>query len=433
MLSPRLLTSSAVSASPPIYSREPLNFLILADESLTPQHAWFDVTTYLKQNQHDIHWFTMQQLLPALGLTDSNLYFKYYQTLNHALKKIKQLLFSLNIQVLYILNYHRLSYWFAYIAKNLSLNIIIIAYFTPRYIGLTQRLKQRLYYKIMPNIQVPDILVEHTAQNELTYLTLKHLDVFYPGIDIKPLSQLEYLKKNQQFLRLNWSATSQTTVILFEGYLHQIMSIEYMIKAFRALQIAQPLRELKLVILLHSSVNTSAIDKNLIHDNIYYETKLNLIKRQALDIIIVEQSAQLDYAQYYQSANLYCRAYIDFNDNPALYRALAHALPIFIFNLNPAQAHLFISSQNHLDINIGWYLIDQAKTPVGLNQPDYVIETLKHLPRLNQLQAMGSLAYQYAQQFDYRLAGLKLEQVCYRQLNHKTQPRIHSGLLSNEV
>lgn len=201
------------------------------------------------------------------------------------------------------------------------------------------------------------------TRQELANIGFKNLKVIGRGVD-KLLFNPEHRSHE---LRKAWGAGEQTTVLMYVGRVSPEKGIDTVIKAFRALQLAQLHRDLKLVI-----VGDGPDKARLMQEYIPSESVNLASQPMTADIIFTGFQTGEGLASHYASADAFVFASQVETFGNVVTEAMASGLPVFAYH--DAAAAMLVDSQCGQTVRVG----DEAA----------FIDMIAHLPKQHQLHAM---------------------------------------------
>lgn len=208
--------------------------------------------------------------------------------------------------------------------------------------------------------------------NELNKLGFKRLTIVGRGVD----RLLFNPQRRCSELRKSWGAGEQTTVLMYVGRVSPEKGIDTVIKAFRALQLAQLHRELKLVI-----VGDGPDKEGLMQE--YTSQSIHLAEQ---DIIFAGFQTGVALAEHYASSDAFVFASQVETFGNVVTEAMASGVPVFAYH--DAAAAMLVDSDCGKTVKVG----DQTA----------FVNMIANLPKQHQLHAMRKMAEQKVSKFGWQ-------------------------------
>lgn len=257
------------------------------------------------------------------------------------------------------------------------------------------------YLKWFHNACSATCVPSQTTQNQLESFGFKRLYQVGRGVDTQKFSP----QHRSNALRQQWQAGEETTVILCVSRVSPEKGIETVIKGFKALQLEQLHRHVKLVIV------GDGPDK----------ARLEALYGQDSDIVFAGFKTGHELAKYYASGDAFVFASQVETFGNVVTEAMASGLPVFAYH-DAAAALLVDKTCGHT---------------VALGDETGFIDMVKQLPKQQQLQKMQQAARERVSDYSWQRPAEQMQAMFFEVLqlsptNHAHNPTQQNSL-SKEV
>lgn len=234
-----------------------------------------------------------------------------------------------------------------------------------------------------------------TTEQQLSQFGFKRLYQVGRGVDTQKFSPTH----RSLALREKWGAGDETTVLLYAGRVSPEKGIDTVIEGFKALQLAQLHRDVKLVIV------GDGPDKARLESQYQGDDSIIFAGFQTGHILAV----------HYASCDAFVFASQIETFGNVVTEAMASGLPVFAYH--DAAAALLVTPECGQTVTLG----DNAA----------FIEMVRHLPKQQQLAKMRDKASEQVAGFSWQRAALQLLTMFYQVLGISTQP-LNEALISTK-